>query len=132
MLSFRIDDTGDEIFESQTELAEFLGCATSNISWHRQHKSDSRNHFYCCDYGITIIRRKRVPYYKTERGKERRRRYYQEHKEYYLEKFKQWRKNNRDKVYESRDRWRKAHQEWYNAYYREQRRKKKELKNDMV
>lgn len=126
MLAFRIDDTGDAIFESQTELAEFLGCAISNINWHRKHSSDSKNHFYCCGYGINIVRRKVVPFHKTEKGKARQKKYYAEHREYYLKKAKQWRKTHHEKVMEAKEKWRKEHKEWYNAYYREQRKKKKE------
>lgn len=124
MKRLRIDDTGIE-FNSITELCEFLKCVPSNIWWWQKHHSDSKDHFICGEYGITILEHNRPDYYKSDKYKATRKRYYENNKKRLLDATKEWRTNHKDKVKFYKEKWRKEHQEWYNAYYREQRKKRK-------
>lgn len=127
-MTVKVDETG-EIFTSITKLTKFLNCVNSNVNWCMKYKSDRINHFLCKGYGITIIEKSRPPYKYNEMARERRRKYYQSHREELLEYTKLWRKNNPERRKELNEKWRKEHQEYYNNYYREQRRKKKEMEN---
>lgn len=118
-----IDDTGVS-FRGLSELARFLGCARSNINWYMNH-TKKKNHFYYQDIGITIKKHK----LDMERRRARSREYYQTHKAQQLATIKLWRAKNKDKVDGYREKWRIEHKEWFNAYYREQRRKRKENEN---
>lgn len=118
-----IDDTGVS-FRSLSELARFLGCARSNINWYMNH-TKKKNHFYYQDIRITIKKHK----LDMERHRARSREYYQTHKAQQLATIKLWRAKNKDKVDGYREKWRIEHKEWFNAYYREQRRKRKENEN---
>lgn len=124
MKTFKIDNT-DIILDSATKLAKFIGCVPSNITWHIQYKSDKKNHFRCAGYEITILEAHRPDYHKSLKRKETRHRYYENHKEYCKSKTKEWCIENKDRVKEYKEKWRKANQEWYNAYYREYRKRGK-------
>ena len=58
MIKLKIDDTG-VIFNSMKELAKFLGCSYQNVQQCKDYKSDKHNHFWCRDYGITILESKK-------------------------------------------------------------------------
>lgn len=124
MFRCRIDDTGVE-FNSLSALARFLQCSVSWVSWRMKWRPDGKKHFMCREYGITIlppVQKERVYKYDPEYA----RNYYATHKE----QARQWRIDNKERVKQHNEKWRRAHQEWYNAYYREQRRKKKEQQNE--
>ena len=131
MKRLRIDDTG-VICDTAKELAETIGCAQSLINYCRKHHSDSKNHFWIWDYGITVIQEKKPPYYQTPEGrahkKAYREKYYQEHRDRCLELVRQWRKNNPERRKELRTKWRLEHRDWWNAYYRKWRKKRKQSK----
>lgn len=122
MFRCRIDDTGVE-FDSLSALAKFLGCSVAWVSWQMNKHPDKSDHFYCKEYSITIlpkIKRKRIRKYDPVKAKQ----YHDTHKE----QARQWRQNNKDKVKAYKEKWRKAHKEWFNAYYREKRRIAREAK----
>lgn len=118
----RVDQTGEE-FTSFTQLAKFIGCAPSNITWHYQKNSDEDNHFIIGDYSITILKQSSVD---LEKRKQKQKRYYALHRDYYLKAAQEWRKNNKERFKVNKERWRQNNKEWFNAYYREYRKKKKE------
>ena len=124
MIICKIDDTGVE-FNSLTELAKFLGISTQRAAWKAKYRQDQPNHFWCREYGITILyyhsQRKRIHRYDPEKARQ----YYESHKE----QIREWRNNNKEKIKESKKRWNAAHKEYYNNYYKEQRRKRKEMLN---
>lgn len=125
MFRCRIDDTGIE-FKSLKDLARFLDCSVSWVSWKMNTRPDKRaNHFYCREYSITIlpkIKRKRIRKYDPVKAKI----YHDAHKA----EARVWRQRNKDKVLAYKKKWNAKHQDWYNAYYRERRRIAREAKKE--
>ena len=115
-----IDDTGVS-FRSLSELARFLGCARSNINWYMNHTKE-KNHFYYQDLGITLQKHGT----NLELRKARSREYYYAHKEHCKELCIAWGKANPDKVKAYKKKWNAENREYYNEYYKAQRRKRKE------
>lgn len=54
MIKCTIDDTG-EVFNSLAEVAKAIGVSRQYIQQCSCRKPDKPNHFYCGDYGITIL-----------------------------------------------------------------------------
>ena len=54
MIKCTIDDTG-ETFDSLAEVAEIIGVSRQYVHQCKTYNSDKHNHFYCGDYGITIL-----------------------------------------------------------------------------
>lgn len=54
MIKCTIDDTG-EVFNSLAEVAQAIGVSRQYVHQCSCRKPDKPNHFYCGDYGITIL-----------------------------------------------------------------------------
>lgn len=54
MIKCTIDDTG-ETFNSLAEVANTIGVSRQYVHQCKTYKSDKPKHFYCGDYGITIL-----------------------------------------------------------------------------
>lgn len=122
MIICTVDDTG-EVFNTATELAQTIGCVPSYITYCMKTKRDAPDHFYCGEYGITILHHNDI---RKENSRRRSKEYYRTHKDTLIAYAKKWRAEHKDQVKASKEKWRKEHKEWFNAYYREQRKRKKE------
>lgn len=54
MIICKIDDTG-ETFNSLAEVARMIGVTRQYVHQCKTNKSDENNHFYCGDYGVTVV-----------------------------------------------------------------------------
>lgn len=54
MIKCLIDDTG-ETFDSLAEIAKTIGVSRQYVHQCKSNNSDRKKHFYCGDYGITIL-----------------------------------------------------------------------------
>lgn len=127
MFRCRIDDTGVE-FNSLSELAKFLGVSVAWVSFQAKYHKNAASHFQCKELDITILPKvvKKRTYSPAQKAQKKE--YYEAHKDQIKQRVICWRQNNPDKVRAYKENWRHANQEWYNAYYREKRRKAREAK----